>query len=45
VCGQASPELVCSSCKAKIQAEAVDHKRKDEKFSDRGSAMGPHNHG
>jgi hypothetical protein len=45
VCGQASTELVCGSCKAKIQAEAVDHKRKDEKFSDRGSAMGPHNHG
>jgi hypothetical protein len=45
VCGQPSPELVCSSCKAKIQAEAVNHKRQDEKLSDRGSAMGPHNHG
>lgn len=45
VCGQPSPDLVCSSCKTKIQAEAVDHKRKDEKLSDRGSAMGPHNHG
>jgi hypothetical protein len=45
VCGQPSPELVCNSCKTKIQAEAADHKRKDERFSDRGSAMGPHNHG
>ena len=45
VCGQPSPELVCTSCKTKIQAEAVEHKRKDEKLSDRGSAMGPHNHG
>jgi len=45
VCGQPSPELICGSCKMKIQAEAIDHKRKDEKFSDRGSAMGPHNHG
>ena len=45
VCGQPSPELVCNSCKTKIQAEAVDHKRKDEKVADRGSAMGSHNHG
>jgi len=45
VCGQPSPELICGSCKMKIQAEAVDHKRKDEKFSGRGSDMGPHNHG
>jgi hypothetical protein len=45
VCGQPSPEIICNSCKTKIQAEAVNHKRKDEKISDRGSAMGPHNHG
>jgi len=45
VCGQPSPELICGSCKTKIQAEAVNHKQKDEKLSDRGSAMGPHNHG
>jgi hypothetical protein len=45
VCGQPSPEIICGSCKTKIQAEAVNHKRKDEKLSDRGSAMGPHNHG
>ena len=45
VCGQLSPDLICGSCKTKIQAEAVDHKRKDEKVQERGSAMGPHNHG
>jgi hypothetical protein len=45
VCGQPSPELVCGSCKAKIQAEAVNHKRRDEKVHERGSDMGTHNHG
>jgi hypothetical protein len=45
VCGQPSPEIICNSCKTKIQAEAVDHKRKDEKMTERGSAMGRHNHG
>lgn len=45
VCGQPSSEIICNSCKTKIQAEALDHKRKDEKLSERGSAMGPHNHG
>ena len=45
VCGQPSPELVCTSCKTKIQAEAVEHKRKDEKISERGSAAGSHTHG
>jgi hypothetical protein len=45
VCGHASADLICGSCKTKIQAEAVDHKRKDEKVQERGSAMGSHNHG
>lgn len=45
VCGQPSPDLMCNSCKTKIQAEAVDHKRKDERVSERGSDMGQHNHG
>ncbi|MEK6743652.1 MAG: thioredoxin family protein [Nitrospirota bacterium] len=45
VCGHASPDLICQNCKTKIQAEAVDHKRKDEKVQERGSAMGSHNHG
>ena len=44
VCGQTSPDLICQNCKAKIQAEAVNHKRKDEKIQERGSAMGSHNH-
>ena len=45
VCGQPSPAMICDSCKTKIQAEAVDHKRKDEKFAGRGSDTGPHHHG
>ncbi|OGW36615.1 MAG: hypothetical protein A2010_03325 [Nitrospirae bacterium GWD2_57_9] len=32
VCGNPSPEIICSTCKTKIQAEAVDHKRKGEKL-------------
>ncbi len=30
-CGQPSPDIICSSCKTKIQAEASDRKRKWEK--------------
>ncbi len=30
-CGQPSPDIICASCKAKIQAEASDRKRKWEK--------------
>lgn len=44
VCGLASADLICHNCKTKIQAEAVNHKRKDEKVQERGSAMGSHNH-
>jgi thiol-disulfide isomerase/thioredoxin len=32
VCGNPSQDAVCSSCKTKIQAEALDHKRKGEKI-------------
>ncbi len=32
VCGNPSPDIVCGSCKTKIQAEALDHKRKGEKL-------------
>ncbi len=32
VCGKSSPEIICGSCKTRIQAEAVDHKRKGEKL-------------
>jgi hypothetical protein len=31
-CGRSSQEIICSSCKTKIQAEALDHKRKGEKI-------------
>mgnify|MGYP001573801943 CR=1 FL=1 len=45
VCGQTSPDLICQSCKTRIQAEAVDHKRKDEKLHDTGTIVEHHNHG
>jgi hypothetical protein len=32
VCGNPSPETICASCKAKIQAEAINHKIKGEKL-------------
>jgi alkyl hydroperoxide reductase subunit AhpF len=35
-CGQSSPDMICSSCKAKIQAEAVNHKSRDEHMHERG---------
>jgi len=30
-CGNASPDIICSHCKIRIQAEALDHKRSIEK--------------
>lgn len=32
VCGHPSAEIVCSTCKTRIQAEALDHKRKGERL-------------
>ncbi len=32
VCGNPSQDVLCISCKTKIQAEALDHKRKGEKI-------------
>jgi len=32
VCGVSSPDTICVNCKAKIQAEAVNHKLKGEKL-------------
>jgi len=31
VCGKASSDIICSNCKTRIQAEALDHKLKAEK--------------
>ena len=45
VCGNPSPDLICSNCRTKIQAEAVGHKRKDEKLHDTGTIVEPHKHG
>ncbi len=38
VCGKPSPDIICTTCKNKIQAEAVDHKLKGEKLGQ----AGPH---
>jgi alkyl hydroperoxide reductase subunit AhpF len=32
ICGNASADMICTSCKTKIQAEAIDHKHRDEKL-------------
>lgn len=44
VCGQPSPSMICEPCKTRIQAEALNHKRQDEKFMERGSG-GAQRHG
>jgi hypothetical protein len=44
VCGSPSADLICSNCRTKIQAEAVGHKRKDEKLHDTGTIVEPHKH-
>lgn len=31
VCSKVSPDIICSTCKARIQAEAIDHKTRTEK--------------
>jgi hypothetical protein len=45
VCGQPSSDSICDSCKAKIQAEAVNHKQKDEHLQERGTVVDRHGHG
>lgn len=32
VCGSPSPDTICGSCKNRIQAEAIEHKRKGERL-------------
>lgn len=44
VCGTKSPDIICSSCKTKIQAEAADHKRRDERLQERGTVVEPKHH-
>lgn len=46
VCGRLSPDIICQGCKTKIQAEAVDHKRKEERSMEKGmgSDAGSHAH-
>ena len=42
VCGSPSPDAICSSCKAKIQAEAVSHKLAEEKTKHSDAAVRKH---
>lgn len=44
VCGTASADAICTGCKTKIQAEAVNHKRRDERMLERGSGVEPKHH-
>jgi hypothetical protein len=44
VCGTPSGDVICTACKTRIQAEAVDHKRKGEHLHERGSAAEGHRH-
>jgi glutaredoxin-like protein len=37
VCGKPSPDIICTTCKNKIQAEALDHKLKGEKLGQAGN--------
>ncbi len=32
ICGTASPDIICANCRAKVQAEAVNHKLKSERM-------------
>ncbi len=32
ICGNASPDTICGTCKNKVQAEAIEHRRKGEKL-------------
>ena len=41
VCGNDSAEIICTSCKSKIQAEAVEHKRGIDKFKEHGTVVKP----
>ncbi len=38
-CGQPSSDMICNSCKAKIQAEALNHKHKDEQLHEKGTIV------
>ena len=44
VCGSPAPEIICMNCKTRIQAEAVNHKRRDERTQERGSAVESKHH-
>lgn len=39
ICAQPSPDMICNSCKTKIQAEAVNHKHREEHMHERGTVV------
>jgi hypothetical protein len=41
ICAQPSSDVVCESCKTRIQSEAVTHKRRDEHLSHTGTIVKP----
>ena len=41
ICAQSSPDLICEGCKARIQSEAVTHKRRDEHVNQTGTVVKP----
>ncbi len=45
ICGSPSPEMICQACKTKIQAEAVDQKRRGEKLTETGTVVEHRKHG
>ena len=44
VCGSPTTDSICNSCKAKIQAEAINHKHKDEHLGEQGSIVDQRGH-
>lgn len=40
-CGQPSADMICESCKTRIQSEAITHKRRDEHLSQAGTVVKP----
>jgi hypothetical protein len=37
ICGTTSPDIICTNCRAKIQAEAVNHKLKSDRMKTSGT--------
>ncbi len=44
ICGQPSADRICDSCKSKIQAEALNHKHREEQLHEKGTIVDHHGH-